>query len=97
MDHVPPAFIQNLKYNTILHSETVLSRQVGRDSNPDSLCATVSGMETRPTKQSLPGLIEKLPETAFFHFRNEDIPRVPSLEKIEVEKLGGGFYRVIAQ
>jgi KUP system potassium uptake protein len=35
-------------------------------------------------------------EIAFLHMRSEDIPRVPNLEKVEVEKLGGGFYRVIA-
>jgi len=38
---------------------SVLSQQVGRDSNPDSLCSSVSGMETRPAKLSLPGLMEK--------------------------------------
>jgi KUP system potassium uptake protein len=35
-------------------------------------------------------------EIALLHMRSEDIPRVPNLEKVEVEKLGGGFYRVIA-
>ncbi len=28
------------------------------------------------------------------HFRAEDLPRVPSLEKIQTEKLGGGFYSI---
>jgi KUP system potassium uptake protein len=35
-------------------------------------------------------------ETAFLHLRIEDIPRVPNVEKVEVEKLGGGFYRIMA-
>jgi KUP system potassium uptake protein len=35
-------------------------------------------------------------ETAFLHLKTEDVPRVPNLEKVEVEKLGGGFYRIIA-
>jgi KUP system potassium uptake protein len=33
---------------------------------------------------------------AFLNFRTEDVPRVPSLEKVETEKLGGGLYRIIA-
>ncbi|MFH2012615.1 MAG: potassium transporter Kup [Pseudomonadota bacterium] len=33
---------------------------------------------------------------AILHLKTEDIPRVPNLEKIEVEKLSGGFYRIIA-
>jgi hypothetical protein len=37
-----------------------LSQYVGRVSIPDSSCANVSGMETRPADLSLPGLIEKL-------------------------------------
>jgi hypothetical protein len=37
----------------------VTSHQAGRDSNPDSLCAAESGMETRPAKLSQPALIEK--------------------------------------
>ena len=32
----------------------------GRDSNPDRLCAELSGTETRPTTLSIPELIEKL-------------------------------------
>lgn len=36
-----------------------VSLQVCRDSNPDGLCAEVSGKETRPAEQSLPGLIEE--------------------------------------
>jgi KUP system potassium uptake protein len=35
-------------------------------------------------------------EVAFLHFKTEDIPRVPNFEKIEAEKLGGGFFRIIA-
>ncbi len=35
-------------------------------------------------------------EIAFLHFRTEDVPRVPNFEKVETEKLGGGFYRIIA-
>jgi len=35
--------------------------------------------------------------TILLHFRVEDIPRVPNLEKIQTEKLGGGFHRVVAR
>jgi len=35
-------------------------------------------------------------EIAILHVRTEDIPRVPNLEKIEVEKLPGGFHQIIA-
>ncbi len=35
-------------------------------------------------------------EIAFLHFRTEDVPRVPNFDKVETEKLGGGFYRIIA-
>jgi len=35
-------------------------------------------------------------EVYFLNIRTEDIPRVPNLEKIEVEKLGSGIYRIIA-
>ncbi len=35
--------------------------------------------------------------TVLLHFQVEDIPRVPNLEKIKVEKLGSGFYRIIAR
>ncbi|MFQ5676776.1 MAG: potassium transporter Kup, partial [bacterium] len=36
-------------------------------------------------------------ETVFLHLATEDIPRVPNAEKINFEKLGGGFYRIIAR
>jgi KUP system potassium uptake protein len=32
--------------------------------------------------------------TILLNFKVEDIPRVPNLEKIQTEKLGGGFYRI---
>jgi KUP system potassium uptake protein len=35
-------------------------------------------------------------EIALLHIKTEDIPRVPNQQKVEVEKLGGGFFRVIA-
>jgi KUP system potassium uptake protein len=35
--------------------------------------------------------------TILLHFRVEDVPRIPSLEKIQTEKLGGGFYRIVAR
>jgi KUP system potassium uptake protein len=35
-------------------------------------------------------------EIAILHIKTADIPRVPNFEKIETEKLGGGFYRVVA-
>jgi KUP system potassium uptake protein len=35
--------------------------------------------------------------TVLLHFRVEDIPRVPNMEKIQVEKLVGGFYRIVAR
>jgi KUP system potassium uptake protein len=35
--------------------------------------------------------------TVLLHFRAEDIPRVPNLEKIQTEKLGGGFHRIVAR
>jgi hypothetical protein len=37
----------------------VLSQCVGRDSNPDTICAMMSDIETRHAKGSLSGLIEK--------------------------------------
>ncbi len=55
-DMVPPALINNVYHNHMLHSEV-----------------------------------------AFLHFRTEDVPRVPNLEKVNVDKLGGGFYRVVAR
>jgi KUP system potassium uptake protein len=35
--------------------------------------------------------------TVLLHFRPEDVPRVPNLEKVKTEKLGGGFYRIEAR
>ncbi len=35
-------------------------------------------------------------DIAILHFKTEAIPRVPNLEKIDTEKLSGGFYRIIA-
>jgi KUP system potassium uptake protein len=35
--------------------------------------------------------------TILLHFRVEDMPRVPNLEKITTEKLGSGFHRIIAR
>jgi KUP system potassium uptake protein len=35
--------------------------------------------------------------TVLLHFRVEDVPRVPNLEKIQTEKLGGGFHRIVAR
>ena len=32
----------------------------------------------------------------FLHFTTENIPRVPNTEKVDVEKLAGGFYKVTA-
>jgi KUP system potassium uptake protein len=32
--------------------------------------------------------------TVLLHFRVEDVPRIPSLEKVKVDKLGKGFYRM---
>ncbi|NTW10204.1 MAG: potassium transporter Kup [Chlorobiaceae bacterium] len=36
-------------------------------------------------------------EVAFFHFSTERIPRVPNSRKVEVVKLGDGFFKVIAR
>ncbi|ABB24860.1 Kup system potassium uptake protein [Pelodictyon luteolum DSM 273] len=36
-------------------------------------------------------------EVALFHFSNERVPRVPNSRKIEVDRLGDGFTRVIAR
>jgi len=55
-DMVPPALINNVYHNRMLHTEV-----------------------------------------AFLHFRTEDVPRVTNLEKVSVDKLGGGFYRVVAR
>ena len=35
--------------------------------------------------------------TILLHFQVEDFPRVPNLEKIQIEKLSGGFHRIIAR
>jgi len=35
-------------------------------------------------------------DIAILHFKTEDIPRVPNFEKIDAEKLLGGFYRITA-
>ena len=35
--------------------------------------------------------------TVLLHFHAADVPRVPNLEKIQTEKLGGGFYRIVAR
>lgn len=34
--------------------------------------------------------------TILLHFQPTDAPRVPNLEKIRTEKLGGGFFRIVA-
>jgi len=34
--------------------------------------------------------------TILLYFQVEDIPRVPNLEKLQIEKLGGGFHRIVA-
>ena len=35
-------------------------------------------------------------QIAFLNFRTREIPRVPNQDKVKVEKLGGGFYKIIA-
>ena len=35
-------------------------------------------------------------QIAFLNFRTREVPRVPNNEKVEVEKLGSGFYRIVA-
>jgi len=35
--------------------------------------------------------------TVLLYFRVEDVPRVPNIEKIKTEKLGGGFHRIVAR
>jgi KUP system potassium uptake protein len=35
-------------------------------------------------------------DIAFLHFKTENVPRVPNFEKVEVIKLGHGFYRIVA-
>lgn len=58
-----------------------------RGSNSDSICAGASGMETRPTERSLPGLVQKsaericlAPPFAEESACNEAIRREPTLE-----------------
>jgi KUP system potassium uptake protein len=36
-------------------------------------------------------------EVALFHFSTERVPRVPSSKKVEVTKLGDGFFKVVAR
>ena len=36
-------------------------------------------------------------EVALFHFSTERVPRVPSSQKVEVTKLGDGFFKVVAR
>jgi len=36
-------------------------------------------------------------QTILLHFWVDDVPRVPNLEKIKTEKLGSGFFRIIAR
>ncbi len=36
-------------------------------------------------------------EVAFFHFLTERVPRVPNSRKVEVIRLGDGFYKVVAR
>jgi KUP system potassium uptake protein len=35
-------------------------------------------------------------DIAILNFQTKDVPRVPNLEKVEVEKLRGGFFRIVA-
>jgi KUP system potassium uptake protein len=35
-------------------------------------------------------------EVAILHFKTENVPRVPNFEKVKTEKLGGGFFQIIA-
>jgi KUP system potassium uptake protein len=35
-------------------------------------------------------------DVAFVHFKTENIPRVPNFDKVKVQKLGGGFFQIIA-
>jgi KUP system potassium uptake protein len=35
--------------------------------------------------------------TVLLNFHVEDVPRVPNLEKIQIEKLGGGFHLLVAR
>ena len=36
-------------------------------------------------------------DVAILHFKTENVPRVPNLEKVETEKIGGGFLQIIAR
>ena len=35
-------------------------------------------------------------DVAILHFKTENVPRVPNFDKVETEKLGGGFFQIIA-
>jgi KUP system potassium uptake protein len=35
-------------------------------------------------------------DVAILHFKTENVPRVPNFEKVKTEKLGGGFFQIIA-
>jgi KUP system potassium uptake protein len=35
-------------------------------------------------------------DVAILHFKTENVPRVPNFDKIKSEKLGGGFFQIIA-
>ena len=35
-------------------------------------------------------------EVAILHFKTENVPRVPNFDKVKTEKLGGGFFQIIA-
>ena len=35
-------------------------------------------------------------DVAIMHFKTENVPRVPNFEKVKTEKLGGGFFQIIA-
>lgn len=34
-------------------------------------------------------------DVAILHFKTENVPRVPNFDKVEIEKLGGGFFQII--
>ena len=36
-------------------------------------------------------------DVVILNFKTEDVPRVPNFEKVEAEKIGAGFYRIIAR
>ena len=35
-------------------------------------------------------------DVAILHFKTENVPRVPNFDKVKTEKLGGGFFQIIA-